>query len=185
MGYEAALEKGWADISTLTDKRRFSVMVIADTYDIDVENRTVNSVSCNIPVKDSLKIILLHYLARKLKLSRLPEPSGEWVDFRQLEGGGPYYPVFKKRVTGRILKKYGSNPEGLATLIGRLPARRVAIGDIAISIDALEGVPILVTMAKGDEEFGPDANMLFDGSISSIFCTEDIVVLAELVAHIL
>jgi len=40
-------------------------------------------------------------------------------------------------------------------------------------------------MSKADEEFGPDANILFDKNISGIFCTEDIVVLTELIVHLL
>jgi len=40
-------------------------------------------------------------------------------------------------------------------------------------------------MQRGDEEFGPEANILFDKSITDIFCTEDIVVLSEhAAAHI-
>jgi len=37
-------------------------------------------------------------------------------------------------------------------------------------------------MWKADSEFAPDANIYFDASIKSIFCLEDIVVLAQLVA---
>jgi hypothetical protein len=35
---------------------------------------------------------------------------------------------------------------------------------------------------RGDEEFGPEANLLFDRSITEIFCTEDVVITAEIVA---
>jgi hypothetical protein len=37
-------------------------------------------------------------------------------------------------------------------------------------------------MWRPDEEFGPEANLLFDKSITGIFCTEDIVVLAGIIA---
>ena len=52
-------------------------------------------------------------------------------------------------------------------------------------MEAFPEVPILVTIWKADEEFKAEANLLFDRSIRGIFCTEDIVVLAELVARAL
>jgi len=50
--------------------------------------------------------------------------------------------------------------------------------DAAITIQAFEGVPVLIEVWAGDDEFGPEANLLFDRSIRKIFCTEDIAVLA-------
>ena len=52
----------------------------------------------------------------------------------------------------------------------------------SLVIEAFIDVPVLVKLWKQDAEFGPDANMYFDSSIKNIFCTEDIVVLAQMVA---
>ena len=49
-------------------------------------------------------------------------------------------------------------------------------------VDAFEGVPALVKIWRKDEEFGADANIFFDATIKDIFCTEDIIVLAGLIA---
>jgi len=40
----------------------------------------------------------------------------------------------------------------------------------------------LIKLWRQDTEFGPDANMYFDASIKNIFCTEDIVMLAQIVS---
>jgi hypothetical protein len=48
---------------------------------------------------------------------------------------------------------------------------------------AFEAVPILIELWEADEEFGPEANILFNKTITKIFCVEDIVVLAEVVAR--
>ncbi len=82
-----------------------------------------------------------------------------------------------------LIRKYGAGPEGLYSVIGRLPARRSAQqADAGIEVEAFSGVPVLVLLWKGDDEFGPEANILFDRSIASVFCTEDIVVLGGMVA---
>lgn len=167
MGYQQALKKAWDDLLVIPhDGETYAVKLLSDTYTVNLKNRTVLSDSCNIPAKEYTSIIILHYLAKKFKLGNLPEPSGQWIDFRQLEGGEGYYPAFKKRTIDKILKKHGSSGK-----------------DISIVVQALESVPMLVTVSKADEEFGPDANILFDKIISTIFCTEDIVVLTEIVAH--
>ncbi|MBU2062961.1 MAG: DUF3786 domain-containing protein, partial [Candidatus Omnitrophica bacterium] len=35
---------------------------------------------------------------------------------------------------------------------------------------------------RGDDEFGPQANIHFDKSVQEVFCTEDIVVFSENIA---
>jgi hypothetical protein len=92
-----------------------------------------------------------------------------------------YFDAFHKRSIEPIIRKYGKNPEAIKAAVGRLPAESIAGGDFGVVIRAFEGVPVLVKLWKADEEFGPDANMYFDSSITGIFCTEDIVVLAGII----
>ena len=70
----------------------------------------------------------------------------------------------------------------MLSVLARLPGKKIEQGDVAIVINAFEDVPVLIEMWRADEEFGPEANMLFDRTISDIYCTEDIVVLAGIVA---
>jgi hypothetical protein len=70
----------------------------------------------------------------------------------------------------------------LYSVLDRLPGIRVKEADIGIILDVFAGVPALIELWRADTEFGPEANLLFDKSITGIFCTEDIVVLAESIA---
>ncbi|MFA6142783.1 MAG: DUF3786 domain-containing protein [Candidatus Omnitrophota bacterium] len=186
MGYQQALEKAWDDLLAITrEGETHAVKLLSDTYTVDLKNRTVLSDSCNIPAKDYTSIIILHYLAKKLKLGSLPEPSGQWIDFREIEGGEAYFPAFKKRTIDRILKKYGMTPQAILKTPQSLPYEKGLPGDAGIVLTVMDKAPILITISKADEEFGPDTNILFDKTISDIFCTEDIVVLTEIVVHYL
>jgi hypothetical protein len=185
MGYNQALEKAWSEIAHSTDEPRFSIKLLADEYEIDVPGKHILSLSCNAPAKEYVSIILLHYLMQKIKLKALPLPTEEWIDFRQLEGGQGYFPTFKKRVIDVILRKYGAHPQALLDAGRRLPIKKAQISDMGIVLQVFPEVPILITLWRADEEFSPDAKMLFDKSILKIFCTEDIVVLAEFIAHAL
>ncbi|MCQ9208040.1 MAG: DUF3786 domain-containing protein [Omnitrophica bacterium] len=180
MKYVAAISKAWSELEQSDSQRKYSLRFLADTYSIDSENKSVFSASCGVPAKPYYSILLLHYLVRKLK--GLPRIKGEWVSFKEL-GGEVYYPTFKKRVIDTIVRKYQDKPEALLQLSERFPAKRAQLAEVSIVIEVLERVPILISFWRADEEFGAQANVLFDQSISQIFCTEDIVVLAEILAH--
>ena len=180
MSYSAAMQKAWDDLAKLNPAKNITVKFLADQYSVDLEAKKVISFACNVPAKDYPAILILHYLIQKIKgLSQL---TGKWFNFRELSGIEGYYPAFRKRSIEPIIRKYGFNPLGILEVLDRLPAKKINEQDVAIVLDAFEGVPVLVKLFRADEEFGPDANVLFDSSISKIFCTEDIVVLAGLVA---
>ncbi len=183
MSYAQAIDKAWEDVRTLSGKERFTVKFISDTYDIYPVSKRAISASCNTGAKDHIAIILLHYLARKLALGRLPELTGEWINFSELEGGAGYYPAFKKRTESHIVRRYGANPEALFDAERRMNAKRGGFKDVSIVIYPFDEVAILVKMSKADQEFSSSASILFDNNISAIFCTEDIVVLTELIVH--
>ena len=183
MGYAQALDKAWRGFSELSESNTCSIKFLSDAYDIDAAKREVFSVSCNVPAKDHLTILILHYLIKKLELKVLPAPAGEWISFKELEGGAGYYPTFKKRTIDVVMRKYGFTPEALLDLTERFGAKRVQVGDLGIAIEPFENVPVLITLWKGDDEFGPEANIHFDKTISQILCTEDTVVMTEFLVH--
>jgi len=182
MEYAPALSRAWMELEGLTDKKTHSVKFLADEYDVNVENKQVLSVSCNTPATPHIAILLLHYLAQNIK--GLPALRENWISFKQLESGAqPYYPVFKKRVIDVIARKHGEKPEGLLEITSSFKSKRTQMADFSVVIEVCDGVPLVIELWKGDEEFGPEANVLFDETIKDIFCTEDIIVLCELVAH--
>jgi hypothetical protein len=180
MSYDVAINKAWDDLDKLKPKDSISVKFLGDEYTVDFKTRKIMSLSCNALAKDFTAILILHYLVSQLK--GLPGLTGEWVSFKELSGVEGYYSAFKKRAIEPIVRKYGSHPEGILEVLERLPAKRVDQGDIGLVLEIFEGVPTMVTLWRQDEEFGPEANMLFDRSIMGIFCTEDIVVLAGFIA---
>ena len=181
MGYEVAVTKAWSQLEIPTKDKKLSVRFLADEYSLDLENRRILSLSCNVAVKEFLVILILHYLIKRLR--GLPSLAGEWISFRQLDGGGGYYPTFRKRVIQTIARKYGAKPDALLNLKKRFKTSEVDLADVGIIVETFEKVPLLIEMWRGDEEFGPEVNVLFDKSITDIFCTEDIVILSEFVAH--
>ena len=180
MGYEVALAKAWNDLSNLKAPKNLSVKFLADEYSVDRVEKRILSLSCNAAAKDFVSILILHYLAQELK--GLPALNGQWLTFREFSGVEGYYQAYHQRSIEPIIRKYGNQPDALKEVLNRLPGKLSAGGDISITLEAFVHVPVLIKLWKQDEEFGPDANMYFDASIKNIFPTEDIVVLAQIVA---
>jgi hypothetical protein len=180
MSYEAALSKAWEGIEGLSGQKKFSLKFFSDEYSVDATERRIISLSCNIPAKDFVSILLLHYLEQKLK--GLPALNGEWISFKELSSGDAYYPAFRKRAIEPVLRKHGNNPAGMLVNLDKANARKIDQADAAVIVEAFSGVPVMVEIWKGDDEFKAEANILFDRSIAKIFCTEDVAVLGGFVA---
>ncbi len=180
MTYQVALDKAWGNLEAANAGKAFEVKFYSDVYSVDLDSRKIMSLSCNVAAKEMASILVLHYLEQKLK--GLEPLTGEWISFKELPGGEIYYPAFRKRAIEPILRKYAANPQGLFTVLDKKIAKSVNQADAAVEIEAFSGVPVLVEFWKGDDEFGAEANLLFDRSIARIFPTEDVVVLAGFVA---
>lgn len=180
MSYQTALEKAWKALAGQGAGQVPAVTFFGDEYEIDVPARRVLSRSCNAPSKEFVSILLLHYAIRRRQ--GLPEPTGEWISFQELEGGESYYPAFRKRAIEPLLAKYGRAAGQLREALKRLPGRPAGQADAGIEVEAFSKVPLLVEVWQADREFSAEANMLFDRSIARIFCTEDVAVLGGFAA---
>ena len=178
MRYDTAITKAWDELLDLHPAENLSVTFLGNEFSIDTVKRKVISVLTNDTAKDYETILILHYLASEIK--GLPEVSGEWLSFKELSAIEGYQPVFRKRVIERIIKKYTADPDALFSVLDRIPGKKIQQADIAVVLEVFDGVPLLIELWKADEEFSPEANVLFDKSVTGIFCIEDIIVLAEL-----
>lgn len=175
MGYQAALEKAWKAVESAGLGGTQEVRFFSEKCLVDIARHSVLAVSGG-PVKDFISILVLHYL--KKRQEGLPPLAGEWISFKELEAGEQYYPAFRKRSIEPLLKKYGENPAGM-----RAPVCAGARGDAEVTVEAFSGVPLRAVIWKGDEDFPPEATILFDKSIAGIFCTEDVAVLSGFIAQ--
>jgi hypothetical protein len=180
MGYEAALDKSWKALAQDNQTGVYTVKFLGDDYNIDLKDKRVVSCASDLAVKDFTAILILHYLAKKI--TGLAKLTRQWVSFKELSKVEGYGEAFRKRALEPIIQKYGTDPENLFTALRRLPGEKARTADASVIVEAFEGVPVLIELWAGDEEFGPEVNMLFDKSITDIFCTEDTVVLAGLIA---
>lgn len=120
------------------------------------------------------QILILHYLTNTTGELL----SGKDIDFRQVPEGSFYWSAFVSRAKKPLLQTFGRDLElylKVATSLGGVP---VELGDAAARFMAFPLVTVTHVLWRGDEEFPPDGNILFDETIPRHLPTEDIAALA-------
>jgi hypothetical protein len=121
------------------------------------------------------KILILHYFTG----AKGTATSGRLIAFKQLSGGASYFPTYSHRSIAPLVKHFGRNPELLTKTAAKLGGREAGYGDVSVTINAFDRVPITLVLWRGDEELAPNGNILFDANISDYVPTEDVTVLCE------
>ena len=129
----------------------------------------------NVPIKD--QILILHYLTQ----AKGTPFTNKVITYGQIEGGKFYVPAFIQRSIDPLLKSFGHRPELLLEVAQRVGGTKAAYGDVSVSIDPFPRVRIFFILWKGDDEFPPNGNILFDGNIPHYLTSEDVCVLTETV----
>jgi len=120
------------------------------------------------------QILILHYL-----LNASGEPlTGRSIDFRQVPEGGFYWSAFVSRAKKPLLETFGHDLPLYVKVAASLGGEPQPLGDAAARFMAFPRVPITHVLWGGDEEFPPEANILFDETIPRYLPTEDIAALS-------
>jgi len=134
-----------------------------------------------VPIQQ--QILLLHYL-QGAWASGGAVSSEEWISFQEVPDGRFYVDAFQRRAKVPLIQAFGSKPEHLprvaAEIYNAMPFDR---GDFSVVVQVLPLVPVALVLWKGDEEFPPEGNILFDRTISKLLSAEDIAWLAGMVVY--
>jgi hypothetical protein len=188
--YKAAIALAAAELKPLNPKRLAdrsrSEYIVADAQEAVIVSYfgqgrrvawpeiSVAPVTGETPIPLTEQILILHYL---LKTSGEPL-SGQSIDFRQVPEGSFYWSAFVSRAKKPLLETFGSDPRFYLEVAARLGGEPLDLGDAAARFAAFPLVPVTHVLWRGDEEFPPEANILFDETISRHLPTEDIAALA-------
>jgi hypothetical protein len=129
------------------------------------------------------QILIFHYLLGAWRANGV-KITGEWIAYREVPDGRFYLDAFLKRAKRPLVQAFGAQPERLVELAeSGYDAGPFAQGDYSVIVHPLPLVPLALVLWRGDEEFPPDGNVLFDRSISGVLSAEDIAWLAGMVVY--
>ncbi len=130
-----------------------------------------------IPLQE--QVLILHYMLGADKR----RPPGEWVAYREIPGAGFYFPVFVKRAVNPLKGVFGRDPEAFRRCCRQLEGQALQDGDAGYQFQVLPQQALQLILWAGDEEFAPEASILFNASTGDCLSPEDTAWLAGMVVY--
>lgn len=156
-----------------TETGRFMVPLLGENYLVQYPAGEVFYQNRREAAPLIVSILILHYLVRASGV----ELSGDWISFKELQGGAIYIEPFKHRAIIPFTRRFGDRPQDFARAAEKLGAQKTSHGNIAYVIPALPRVPLLYILWLGDDEFPASGNILFDRYANAYLHTEDYAML--------
>jgi hypothetical protein len=167
--------KSGADYKVVGSEQIITVEFLNQPYKVSLPGVKVSRADAEAEVPASDKILILHYLT----LAKGVPLSNKLIAFQELPEGASYQRTFSKRSIEPLVKYFGGGPGRLVELAKRLGGQKVDYGDAAVKINGFKMVPVTLVLWRGDEEFPPRGNILFDATIAEYLSTYDITVLCD------
>ncbi len=123
-----------------------------------------------------LAILALHYL----NAADGRQPTGRLSHFREFKDGHFYEPAFNRRTKEILIAVFGKDPAPMIRGGEKLGGKIIPSGDAAVELPYFPCLPITCILWKGDDEFPPEATVLFDQTADSFFSAEDMAVAGQM-----
>ncbi len=107
--------------------------------------------------------------------------SGSFLPYREMPWGDVYLKPFTGRCLTRAAFTFGTRLAAFRAAAERIPAIALKHGDAAYQIEVLPGYEVRLIIWEGDDEFPPNAQILFSDNFPNAFSAEDRTVVGDLV----
>lgn len=166
---------GKSDAQYIDSQRAIIIRYLNKSYLItlpDVELSLMDREE-KVPIRD--KILILHYF----NMAKGTPLTNKVITYKELPEGANYFPTFYQRAIKPLATYFGNEPHRLPDMARTLGGHEADYGDAAVTINAFSRVPITLVLWKGDKEFAPEGNILFNSTIADYLPAEDIIVLCQ------
>ena len=106
--------------------------------------------------------------------------SGAWKTFREMPWGELYIKPYTGRVLTRAAFTFGTRVDAFRAAGEKMGATPVAHGDAGFQFQFIDGYYIQILVWAGDEEFPPNAQVLYSDNFENGFAAEDRVVAGDI-----
>lgn len=163
-----------------TDDGGLAVPFLTRRYRLDYPSLHFSDAAqaaAEVPLQE--QVLILHYLLGV----EAGLPSQDWVAYREIPGASFYFSAFVKRAIEPLKKVFGGNAAAFRKAAAALGGQTIAAGDAGFELRAFPRVAVQFILWEADEEFGAEANILFNPGIEGRLSPEDIAWLAGMVVY--
>ena len=155
----------------------FTVTLLGNTYTIPHPVAEDAQFAPALPIQT----FLLRYLLEAKEVAW----NGEWKTFREMPWGELYIKPYTGRVLTRAAFTFGMKVEKFRAACEKLGATALTHGDAGFEFDFIGGYKMRILVWAADEEFPPNAQILYSENFATGFAAEDRVVAGDiLITHI-
>ena len=120
------------------------------------------------------------FLLRYLLESKAVAWNGQWKTFREMPWGEMYIKPYTGRVLTRAAFTFGTRVAKFKAAAEKMGAAPVAHGDAGYEFDLIGGYKMRILVWEGDDEFPPNAQVLYSENFAEGFAAEDRVVAGDI-----
>ena len=125
------------------------------------------------------------FLLRRLLEGTAKESQGTWKTFREMPWGEMYHKPYSGRVLSRAAYGFGFKLAAFAAACEKLGAKKLSHGDAGYEFEFFGPFKMQILLWEGDDEFPPNAQVLYTDNFADCFAAEDRVVAGDiLISHI-
>ena len=129
------------------------------------------------PLTNPERILFLRYLVD----GSYALPSGQYLTYREFPWGEVYLQQFTGRCIKRFAFSYGFKPDLLRQVMAKLPAKPIQRGDVGYELTLMKDLTMRFLLWLGDDEFPPNAQILFSDNFRYAFTAEDMANIGDIV----
>lgn len=119
------------------------------------------------------------FLLRYLLESRAVAWGGAWKTFREMPWGEMYIKPYTGRVLTRAAYAFGARIAAFRAACEKMGAVPLQHGDAGFQFDLVGGYRMQLLVWEGDDEFPPNAQVLYSDNFAGGFAAEDRVVAGD------
>ena len=120
------------------------------------------------------------FLLRYLLECRQVAWTGQWKTFREMPWGEMYIKPYTGRVLTRAAFTFGTRVAAFRAACEKLGAMPLEHGDAGYQFDFIGGYSIRLLVWEGDDEFPPNAQVIYSDNFADGFAAEDRVVAGDI-----
>ena len=120
------------------------------------------------------------FLLRYLLESKDVRWGGDWKTFREMPWGEMYIKPYTGRVLTRAAFTFGTRVAAFCTAAEKMGGLPLPNGDAGYQFDLIGGYRMRILVWEGDDEFPPNAQVLYSDNFADGFAAEDRVVAGDI-----
>ena len=158
------------------DGKEFYVNLLGKEYAITHPDYAIRALDGGALPPLSCQTFLLRYLLE----SKAVAWNGQWRTFREMPWGEMYIKPYTGRVLTRAAFTFGTRIAAFREACEKLGAIPLKHGDAGYQFDFIGGYAMQIIVWEGDDEFPPNAQVLYTDNFAQGFAAEDRVVAGDI-----